>query len=100
MKRTMWMELLLIAVIVFGLVLLSGICKAEEPETKYEITIEVVWNSVDTAKMYELVSDTMKIHGDACKLEFSFKKIEESEATIVWSVHPVEEHANTYYCND
>jgi len=69
--------LLIVAMMLFPLSYVAA-----DDDAKYEVTIEIKWNSVDRAMLHELLADTLKTHGAACKLNISFKKVEASDWVI------------------
>ena len=75
MKYIIVIGFLIVAMIIFPLSYVA----AEDAE--YRVTIKITWNSVDTASLYELLTDTFKTHEDACKLDVSVKKKEETSDT-------------------
>ena len=79
------MKKIILAILVLAFV--STFSQAIAGEKEYEITIEIVWNSVDSEKMYELLADTLKIHKNACKLDYKIKMNDSPFYTlgnIVW----------------
>ena len=77
MKYVIVIGFLIVAMIIFPLSYVA----AEDAE--YRVTIKITWNSVDTASLYELLTDTFKTHEDACKLDVSVKKIDSSDSQWV-----------------
>ena len=77
MKYVIVIGFLIVAMIIFPLSYVA----AEDAE--YRVTIKITWNSMDTASLYELLTDTFKTHEDACKLDVSVKKIESSDSQWV-----------------
>ena len=77
----------LLSVIALVLFIGCGVVSAEDPE--YEVTINIVYNSIPVHEIANLMKDQLMEHKDACKVEVKIKSLDEisftSTSTIVWT---------------
>ena len=70
------MKKLLFTIIIFmSMFILAGFVNAKEPE--YEVTIRIVYNSIPVSEIADLVSNQLRKHKDACKVEIKIKNVED-----------------------
>ena len=83
------MKKLLFTIIIF--MFIAGYALAKEPE--YEVTIHIVYNSIPVSEIADLVSNQLRKHKDACKVDIKIKNVEDyilsvtdsSYATLTYS---------------
>ena len=81
----------LLTIVVLVLFIGCGVASAEDPE--YEVTINIVYNSIPVHEIANLMKDQLREHKDACKVEVKIKKIDvvdfvvdaDSSITTLWS---------------
>jgi len=75
----------LLSVIALVLFIGCGVVSAEDPE--YEVTINIVYNSIPVHEIANLMKDQLREHKDACKVEVKIKKVDDMIATSdVWYI--------------
>ena len=79
------MKKVLFTIIIF--MFMTGFVFAKEPE--YEVTINIVYNSIPVHEIANLMRDQLREHKDACKVEVKIKSLDEisftSTSTIIWT---------------
>jgi len=76
LKKGDIMKKLLFTIIIFmSMFILAGFVNAKEPE--YEVTIRIVYNSIPVSEIADLVSNQLRKHKDACKVEIKIKNVED-----------------------
>ena len=48
---------------------------ADEPETKYEVTISVTYNAVSIEEANKIIADALERHKTSCKTDVKAKKV-------------------------
>jgi len=72
------MKKLLLTIIIF--MFMAGFAIAKDP--KYEVTINVVYNSIPVHEIGDLVRDQLRKHKDACKVEIKIKNPEDTSTSL------------------
>ena len=90
------MKNLLFTVIIF--MLMTGFVSAKEPE--YEITINVVYNSIPVSEIGDLIGYQLRKHKDACKVEVKIKKPDMSDTILIYDGTGTTATTTTWSVND
>jgi Cu/Ag efflux protein CusF len=74
-----------LAIAIITLLAISSLCHAEDKqETMHEVTINIVYNSVNAERANAITSDARKRYGDACKIDISSKKVATEHDSLVF----------------
>lgn len=75
MIKRLFMILVVVGMIMaFGLEMARSQSEEKIEGAKFEVTITIVYNSVDREKIKEIVDNVAQIHNKACKIDFVIKK--------------------------
>ena len=82
------MKKILFTIIIF--MFMAGFVSAKDPE--YEVTIQIVYNSIPVSDIGDLVRDQLRKHRDACKVEINIKNpkdtligVDGSGSFLIWN---------------
>ena len=59
-----------------------GIVSAKDPE--YEVTINIVYNSIPIHEIVDILKDQLREHKDACKVEVKIKNVTDNGTTTIF----------------
>lgn len=71
------MKKLIVAIVVLMALAigLKAAYAADDPETKYEVTISVTYNAVSIEEANKIIADALERHKTACKTDVKAKKV-------------------------
>jgi hypothetical protein len=55
----------------------------DENESKYEVTIHIVYNSISNSEIADLIKSQLRKHKDACKVEIKIKNIDQTNVSTL-----------------